>query len=45
MKMHFFKEEIFGPIAPIYKFENDKEVIEMANNTDYGLAAYFFLKI
>ena len=42
MKMHFFKEEIFGPIAPIYKFENDKEVIEMANNTDYGLAAYFF---
>ena len=42
MRMHFFKEEIFGPIAPIYKFENDKEVIEMANNTDYGLAAYFF---
>ena len=42
MKMNFFKEEIFGPIAPIYKFENDKEVIEMANNTDYGLAAYFF---
>ena len=42
MNMHFFKEEIFGPIAPIYKFENDKEVIEMANNTDYGLAAYFF---
>ena len=42
MKMHFFKEEIFGPIAPIYKFENDEEVIEMANNTDYGLAAYFF---
>ena len=42
MKMHFFKEEIFGPISPIYKFENDKEVIEMANNTDYGLAAYFF---
>ena len=42
MKMDFFKEEIFGPIAPIYKFENDEEVIEMANNTDYGLAAYFF---
>ena len=42
MKMHFFKEEIFGPIAPIYKFENDEDVIEMANNTDYGLAAYFF---
>ena len=42
VKMNFFKEEIFGPIAPIYKFENDKEVIEMANNTDYGLAAYFF---
>ena len=41
-KMDFFKEEIFGPIAPIYKFENDEEVIEMANNTDYGLAAYFF---
>jgi len=41
-KMDFFKEEIFGPIAPIYKFENDEDVIKMANNTDYGLAAYFF---
>lgn len=35
-------EEIFGPVAPIYKFKTEKEAIEMANNTQYGLAAYFY---
>jgi succinate-semialdehyde dehydrogenase / glutarate-semialdehyde dehydrogenase len=36
------KEEIFGPVAPIFKFETEEEVIQLANNTDYGLASYFY---
>lgn len=35
-------EEIFGPIAPVFKFETEEEVIEMANNTPFGLASYFY---
>ncbi len=35
-------EEIFGPIAPIFTFDNETEVIERANATEYGLAAYFY---
>ena len=41
-KMRFSREEIFGPVAPIYKFETEEEVIEMANATNFGLAAYFY---
>ncbi|MFL0797327.1 MAG: NAD-dependent succinate-semialdehyde dehydrogenase [Cellvibrionaceae bacterium] len=41
-EMRVFKEEIFGPIAPIFKFSSDQEVIEMANCTEYGLAAYLY---
>jgi succinate-semialdehyde dehydrogenase / glutarate-semialdehyde dehydrogenase len=41
-RMRFTKEEIFGPIAPIYKFKTEEEGIAMANNTVYGLAAYFY---
>lgn len=40
--MRFTKEEIFGPIAPVYKFKTEEEGIAMANNTVYGLAAYFY---
>lgn len=40
--MNIFNEEIFGPVAAVYKFKNESEVIEMANDTDYGLAAYFY---
>lgn len=36
------KEETFGPLASIFKFESEEEVIAMANDTEYGLAAYFF---
>lgn len=36
------KEETFGPIAPIQTFKTDEEAIELANDTDYGLAAYFY---
>ena len=35
-------EETFGPVAPLYKFSSDEEVIKMANDTPYGLASYFF---
>lgn len=37
-------EETFGPVCPIYEFNNEDEVIEAANNTDYGLAAYFYTR-
>jgi len=40
--MDVHKEEIFGPVAPVFKFETVSEVIEMANDTPFGLAAYFF---
>lgn len=35
-------EETFGPVAPIYKFQSEQNVIEMANDTIYGLASYFY---
>ena len=41
-KMRFTKEEIFGPIAPVYRFKTEEEAIDMANNTEFGLAAYFY---
>ena len=37
-----FSEETFGPVAPLFRFETDDEVIEMANNTEFGLASYFY---
>ena len=40
--MRVFSEEIFGPVAPLFKFETEAEVIEMANDTEFGLAAYFY---
>ena len=40
--MRVFNEEIFGPVAPIIKFETENEAIELANQTDFGLAAYFY---
>jgi len=35
-------EETFGPVAPIYKFETEKQAIALANDTEFGLAAYFY---
>ena len=42
--MAFATEEIFGPIAPIFKFSTEQEAIAMANATEYGLAAYFYAR-
>ena len=41
-KMKVAKEETFGPVAPIFRFSTDAEAIKMANDTEFGLAAYFF---
>lgn len=37
-----FKEETFGPVAPLFRFKTDEEVIELANRTEFGLASYFY---
>ncbi len=41
-EMECVNDETFGPLAPIIEFENEEEVIQAANNTEYGLAAYVF---
>ena len=40
--MDVSREETFGPLAPLYRFGSDEEGIEMANDTEFGLAAYFY---
>jgi succinate-semialdehyde dehydrogenase/glutarate-semialdehyde dehydrogenase len=40
--MKIAKEETFGPVAPLFKFSSDDEVVRMANDTEFGLAAYFY---
>jgi succinate-semialdehyde dehydrogenase/glutarate-semialdehyde dehydrogenase len=42
MEMALAREEIFGPVAPIFTFTSDEAVVQMANDTEYGLAAYFY---
>jgi succinate-semialdehyde dehydrogenase/glutarate-semialdehyde dehydrogenase len=42
--MAFAREEIFGPVAPVFRFETEEEVIELANATEFGLAAYFYAR-
>jgi succinate-semialdehyde dehydrogenase/glutarate-semialdehyde dehydrogenase len=42
--MRVAREEIFGPIAPILCFDTEPEAIQMANDTEYGLAAYFYAR-
>ncbi|MGA8862971.1 MAG: NAD-dependent succinate-semialdehyde dehydrogenase [Gallionella sp.] len=37
-----FREETFGPVAPLFRFKTDDEVVELANRTEFGLASYFF---
>lgn len=40
--MRFAKEETFGPVAPLFRFHDEAEAIAMANDTEFGTAAYLF---
>ncbi len=40
--MRFMKEEIFGPVAPVFRFETEEEAVKLANDTVFGLACYFY---
>ncbi|QUX98029.1 succinate-semialdehyde dehydrogenase (NADP(+)) [Marinomonas sp. CT5] len=40
--MEIFSNEIFGPVAPLFKFKTEEEAVTMANNTPFGLASYFY---
>ena len=42
--MKVAREETFGPVAPLFKFDTEAEAIAMANDTEFGLAAYFFTR-
>lgn len=42
--MAIAQAEIFGPVAPVFKFETEEEVVQHANDTPYGLAAYFYAR-
>ncbi len=40
--MRVAREETFGPVAPLFRFDTEAQAVEMANDTEFGLAAYFF---
>jgi succinate-semialdehyde dehydrogenase / glutarate-semialdehyde dehydrogenase len=41
-QMKIAREETFGPVAPLFRFSHEEDAIQMANDTEYGLAAYFY---
>jgi succinate-semialdehyde dehydrogenase/glutarate-semialdehyde dehydrogenase len=41
-QMRVASEETFGPVAPLFRFETEEQAVQMANATEYGLAAYFY---
>ncbi|AOV03871.1 NAD-dependent succinate-semialdehyde dehydrogenase [Delftia tsuruhatensis] len=43
-RMRIAREEVFGPVAPVFRFRTEEEAIRMANDTEYGLAAYFYAR-
>jgi succinate-semialdehyde dehydrogenase/glutarate-semialdehyde dehydrogenase len=43
-QMAVAKEETFGPLAPLFRFKTEEEVIKMANDTEFGLASYFYAR-
>jgi succinate-semialdehyde dehydrogenase/glutarate-semialdehyde dehydrogenase len=42
--MKVTKEETFGPVAPLFRFKTEEEAIQMANDTEFGLACYFYTR-
>jgi succinate-semialdehyde dehydrogenase/glutarate-semialdehyde dehydrogenase len=40
--MNFARDEIFGPLAPVFQFETEDEAVNLSNDTEFGLAAYFY---
>ena len=42
--MRVFREEIFGPVAPLIRFDSEEQAIQLANDTQYGLASYFYAR-
>ncbi|MYM62980.1 NAD-dependent succinate-semialdehyde dehydrogenase [Pseudomaricurvus sp. HS19] len=42
--MRVFREEIFGPVAPVFRFKTEEEAIALANDTEFGLASYFYTR-
>jgi succinate-semialdehyde dehydrogenase / glutarate-semialdehyde dehydrogenase len=42
--MKVTKEETFGPVAPLFRFKTEEEGIAMANDTEFGLASYFYAR-
>ncbi|WP_296055459.1 NAD-dependent succinate-semialdehyde dehydrogenase [uncultured Amphritea sp.] len=42
--MRLAHEEIFGPVAPLFRFDTEEEAVQIANDTEFGLAAYFFTR-
>jgi len=40
--MRIAEEEVFGPVAPVFRFKTEEDAVHMANDTEYGLAAYFY---
>ena len=41
-KMLVTNEETFGPVAPLFRFKTEQEAIDLANDTEFGLASYFY---
>ena len=44
LEMAVAREETFGPVAPLFRFRTEQEAVRMANDTEYGLAAYFYTR-
>lgn len=43
--MRVFREEVFGPVTPLFTFSTDAEALALANDTEYGLAAYAYTQV